>query len=174
MILVGLPHKVLIYYRAPQCMSPRWNWDSPTPLRPTPPTKGWGGQHSPGDNAGGSSHSPRLEKRLALCLLCGLPLSLSPGEHLVWNGFIVPPILSPLWLWLQRLLMHRPHHHLFSSFFFLSFLSFFVGIILDFSSFLIVSVSLLFIILCFSLLSHFQISFFLSLKGTVAWDVFLA
>ncbi len=24
-------HKVLIY-RAPQCMSPRWNWDSPTPL----------------------------------------------------------------------------------------------------------------------------------------------
>ncbi len=33
--------------RAPQCMSPRWNWDSPTPLA-----------------------AERLEKRLALCLLC--------------------------------------------------------------------------------------------------------
>jgi hypothetical protein len=34
-------------YRAPQCMSPRWNWDSPTPLAASecalPRTKGWGG-----------------------------------------------------------------------------------------------------------------------------------
>ncbi len=35
-------------YRAPQCMSPRWKWDSPTPLVASecalpPRTKGWGG-----------------------------------------------------------------------------------------------------------------------------------
>ncbi len=24
-------------------MSPRWNWDSPTPVCPPPRTKGWGG-----------------------------------------------------------------------------------------------------------------------------------
>jgi hypothetical protein len=35
-------------YRAPQCMSPRWNWDSPTPLAASecalpPGPKGGGG-----------------------------------------------------------------------------------------------------------------------------------
>jgi hypothetical protein len=43
-------------YRAPQCMSPRWNWDSPTPLAasecalPPVPKGGGGGAHSPGDD----------------------------------------------------------------------------------------------------------------------------
>ncbi len=56
-------------------MSPRWNWDSPTPLAasecvlPTGP-KG-GGAHSPAAKGVGESQFQRLEKRVALCLLCG-------------------------------------------------------------------------------------------------------
>ncbi len=62
-------------YRAPQCMSPRWNWDSPTPLAAsecalTPGPKG-GGAHSPAAKGVGESQFQQLEKRLALCLLCG-------------------------------------------------------------------------------------------------------
>ncbi len=62
-------------YRAPQCMSPRWNRDSPTPLAasecalPPPGPKG-GGAHSPAAKGLGESQFQRLEKRLALCLLC--------------------------------------------------------------------------------------------------------
>jgi hypothetical protein len=55
--------------RAPQCMSPRWNWDSPTPLCPPPRIKGWAAQ-SPAAKGVGESQFQRLEKRLALCLLC--------------------------------------------------------------------------------------------------------
>jgi hypothetical protein len=60
-------------------MSPRWNWDSPTPLAagecalPPPRTKGWAA-HSPAAKGVGESQFQRLEKRLALCLLCGLPI----------------------------------------------------------------------------------------------------
>ena len=52
-------------YRVPQCMSPRQNWDSPTPLSrqrvcPSPPNqRGWG-----------SPNFDDWRKSLALCLLC--------------------------------------------------------------------------------------------------------
>jgi hypothetical protein len=63
-------------YRAPQCMSPRWNWDSPTPLAASecalPPGPKGGGAHSPAAKGVGESQLQRLEKRLALCLLCGV------------------------------------------------------------------------------------------------------
>jgi hypothetical protein len=57
-------------------MSPRWNWDSPTPLAASecalPPYQREGGAHSPAAKGVGESQFQRLEKRLALCLLCGL------------------------------------------------------------------------------------------------------
>jgi hypothetical protein len=56
----SLQHKVLIYilYRAPQCMTPRWNWDSPTPLAASkcaflPRPKGGGGTLACGLRGGG-------------------------------------------------------------------------------------------------------------------------
>jgi hypothetical protein len=56
-------------------MSPRWNWDSPTPLAASecalPPGPKGGGAHSPAAKGVGESQFQRLEKRLALCLLCG-------------------------------------------------------------------------------------------------------
>jgi hypothetical protein len=55
-------------------MSPRWNWDSPTPLAASecalPPGPKGGGAHSPAAKGVGEPHFQRLEKRLALCLLC--------------------------------------------------------------------------------------------------------
>ncbi len=55
-------------------MSPRWNWDSPTPLAASecalPPGPKGGGAHSPAAKGVGESQFRRLEKRLALCLLC--------------------------------------------------------------------------------------------------------
>ncbi len=61
-------------YRAPQCMSLHWNWDSPTPLAASecalPPGPKSGGTHSPAAKGVGESQFQRLEKRLALCLLC--------------------------------------------------------------------------------------------------------
>jgi hypothetical protein len=57
-------------------MSPRWNWDSPTPLAASecalPPVPKGGGAHSPAAKGVGESQFQRLEKRLALCLLCGV------------------------------------------------------------------------------------------------------
>jgi hypothetical protein len=57
-------------------MSPRWNWDSPTPLaareRALPPDQRVGGAHSPAAKGVEESQFQRLEKRLVLCLLCGL------------------------------------------------------------------------------------------------------
>ncbi len=57
-------------------MSPRWNWDSPTPLAASecalPPGPKGGGAHAPAAPGGGVPKFQRLEKRLALCLLCGL------------------------------------------------------------------------------------------------------
>jgi hypothetical protein len=56
-------------------MSPRWNWDSPTPLAASecalPPVPKGGGAHSPAAKGVGESQFQRLEKRLALCPLCG-------------------------------------------------------------------------------------------------------
>ncbi len=56
-------------------MSPRQNWDSPTPLAANecalPPGPKGGGAHSPAAKGVGESQFQRLEKRLALCLLCG-------------------------------------------------------------------------------------------------------
>jgi hypothetical protein len=57
-------------------MSPRWNLDSPTPLAASecalPPGPKGGGAHLPAAKGVGESQFQRLEKRLALCLLCGL------------------------------------------------------------------------------------------------------
>jgi hypothetical protein len=59
-------------------MSPRWNWDSPTPLAASecalPPGPKGGGRHSPAAKGVGESQFQRLEKRLALCLLCAVYL----------------------------------------------------------------------------------------------------
>jgi hypothetical protein len=59
-------------------MSPRWNWDSPTPLAASecalpPGPKGGGGKHSPAAKGVGESQFQRLEKSLALCQLCDAP-----------------------------------------------------------------------------------------------------
>jgi hypothetical protein len=59
----------------PQCMSPRRNWDSPTPslaseCAPIPGTKRWGA-HSPVQVGVGSPNSDDWRKSLAFCLLCG-------------------------------------------------------------------------------------------------------
>jgi hypothetical protein len=52
-------------YRAPQCMSPCWNWDSPTPLAASecalPPRPKGGGAHSPAAKGVGESQFQRLE-----------------------------------------------------------------------------------------------------------------
>jgi hypothetical protein len=57
-------------------MSPHWNWNSPTPLAASecalPPGPKGGGAHSPAAKGVGESQFQRLEKRLALCLLCGI------------------------------------------------------------------------------------------------------
>jgi hypothetical protein len=56
-------------------MSLGWNWDSPTPLAASecalPPVPKGGGANSPAAKGVGESQFQRLEKRLALCLLCG-------------------------------------------------------------------------------------------------------
>jgi hypothetical protein len=84
--VVGTPHTQSTYiYRVPQCMSTRWNWDSPTPSLASecalpPRTKGWGG-HSPAAKGWGSPNSVDWGKSLALCLLCVLipPAIRPPG-----------------------------------------------------------------------------------------------
>ncbi len=59
-------------YRVPQCMSPRWNWDSPTPslaseLCPSPPEPKMGGGHIRLRVRGwGSPNSDEWRKSLAL------------------------------------------------------------------------------------------------------------
>ncbi len=93
-------------------MSPRWNWDSPTPLaaseRALPPGPKGGGAHSPAAKGVGESQFQRLEKRLALCLLCGHWSSKSAGQLHIWllvldgrsaklaRGLLSGPILSGL------------------------------------------------------------------------------
>ncbi len=83
---VPLTHKVPVrtfkeYHRG---MSPRRNWDSPQPLSrqrvfPSPQNQG-GGAHSPAGEGLGESQFRRLEKSLALCLLCAL----SPHSN-IWG-----------------------------------------------------------------------------------------
>ncbi len=57
-------------------MSPRWNWDSPTPLAASecalPPDQRVGGHTRLQLKGWGESQFQRLEKRLALCLLCAV------------------------------------------------------------------------------------------------------
>ncbi len=63
-------------YRVPQCMSPRRNWDSPTPLcrkrecPPPPEPKGVGDHTRLRARGRGSPNSDDWRKSLALCLLC--------------------------------------------------------------------------------------------------------
>ncbi len=75
--LCAYPQRMYYIYRVPQCMSPRRNWDSPTPSLAsecaTPP--GSGGAHSPAGDGLGESQFRRLRKSLALCLLCARTLS---------------------------------------------------------------------------------------------------
>ncbi len=77
-------------------MSPRWNWDSPTPLAASecalhPGSKGGGGAHSPAAKGVGESQFRRLEKRLALCLLCAVT------SHMAYDN--IHTVLScPAWL----------------------------------------------------------------------------
>ncbi len=57
-------------------MSPRWNWDSPTPslaseCAPSPRTKGKGHTRQ-GVRGSGSPNSDDWRKSFALCLLCDL------------------------------------------------------------------------------------------------------
>ncbi len=64
-------------------MSLRWNWDSPIPLAASecalPPEPKGGGAHSPAAKGVGESQFQRLEKSLALCLLCVLNLPSGPS-----------------------------------------------------------------------------------------------
>jgi hypothetical protein len=56
-------------YRIPQCISPRWNWDNPTPSPRrrvcTPPLVPGGGAQSPAGEGLGESQFRRLEKKLS-------------------------------------------------------------------------------------------------------------
>ncbi len=60
-----------------ECMSPRWNWDSPTPslaseCAPPPGTKRGGGHTRLRVRGWGSPNSDDWRKSLVLCLLCVL------------------------------------------------------------------------------------------------------
>ncbi len=63
------PTQSTYIYRASQWMSPRRNWDSPTPLAasecPLPPGLKGGGAHSPAAKGVGESQFRRLEKKLS-------------------------------------------------------------------------------------------------------------
>jgi hypothetical protein len=64
--------KYLYKYRVPQCMSPRWNWDSPTPslaseCSPPPGTNGSGRHTRLRLRGWGSPNSDDWRKSLALC-----------------------------------------------------------------------------------------------------------
>ncbi len=56
-------------YRAPQCMSPRWNWDSPTPSAASecalPPGPKGGGAHSPAAKGVGGVPIPTTGETLS-------------------------------------------------------------------------------------------------------------
>jgi hypothetical protein len=75
-VVRGCPQSTYIY-RAPQCMSPRRNWDSPNPFAasecalPSPPDQRVGGAHPPAPKGVGEFQFRRWRKSLALCLLCG-------------------------------------------------------------------------------------------------------
>jgi hypothetical protein len=64
----------------------------PTPLSPAsvplPPEPGGGGAHSPAGDGLGQSHFRRLEKSLALCLLCAPPPP--PVLHMLADTCKVP------------------------------------------------------------------------------------
>jgi hypothetical protein len=88
-------------------MSPRRNWYSPTPslasdCGPPPGNKdGEGGAHSLAGEGLGESQSRRLEKSLALCLLCGLHYSQERKQKNILrkiHGPTLPSIYLPEFL----------------------------------------------------------------------------
>ncbi len=97
------PHPQSTYiYRAPQCMSPRRNWDSPTPLAAgecsLPPGPKGGGAHSPAAKGIGESQFRRLEKKLStLPTLC---------PHHMLNS---APTTPPQKLWTEITTCLPPH-----------------------------------------------------------------
>jgi hypothetical protein len=72
---LSLQVQVCVTMKSTTVMSPPRNWDSPTPLSPAsvpiPPELKGGGAHSPAGEGLVESQFRRLEKSLALCLLCG-------------------------------------------------------------------------------------------------------
>ncbi len=82
--IVSLPPQSTYIYRAPQCMSPRRNWDSPTPLAAgecsLPPGPMGGGTHPPAAKGVGETQFRRLEKKLSTLPTLCLPPSLSTGS----------------------------------------------------------------------------------------------
>jgi hypothetical protein len=74
-------------------MSPRWNWDSPTPLAASecalPPGPKGGGAHSPAAKGVGESQFQRLDKRLALW--AGIFKKSMGARHRVGIGLLYRP-----------------------------------------------------------------------------------
>ncbi len=99
--LVGTKYLYTVY-RAPQCISPRRNWDSPNSppasecALPTLPKVG--GSHSPAAKGERESQFRRLEKSLALCLLCaGGMLCLLSYRYVVHSTVRVKLLLTSLY-----------------------------------------------------------------------------
>jgi hypothetical protein len=71
--------------RVPQCLSPRWNWDTPTPspasdrVPPSPRTKG--GTHSPAGEGVGGSLFARHEKAQRSVYSVGFKLKILDKEN---------------------------------------------------------------------------------------------
>jgi hypothetical protein len=82
------PAQSTYIYRAPQCMSPRRNWDSPNPFAAgecaLPPGPKGGGAHPPVPKGVGEFQFRRWRKSLALCLLCA---ALGPGKQTAKTWF---------------------------------------------------------------------------------------
>ncbi len=102
-------HKVPTYIqRVPQCISPRRNWDSPNPSLASecapPPQNPGGGAHSPAGEGLGESQFRRLEKSLALFLLCGYSV-----QYYSLKGRLTQPMVLAASIGLYPSLQaHRP------------------------------------------------------------------
>ncbi len=76
--------------RVPQCMSPRPNWDPPTPLPQAslpPGTKG--GDTLTSRSGGGGPDSDDWRKSLAQCLLCCFDIQASGSVTDVWKVYFL-------------------------------------------------------------------------------------
>ncbi len=75
-------------------MSPRWNWDSPTPLAAReyalPPGPKGGGAHSPAAKGVGESQFQRLEKRTLPTLWSYPILSAHNLSYSIWDCNVTP------------------------------------------------------------------------------------